>query len=241
MGVGTVAVVALVSGAAAMAVIAALAERWARTRGLERATTVLRDRLRAGALRLDVPARPLLPGLLRDAGTAAHLVAHDVPVGDDGGHLADLDVRVPGVRLRPGRRVLETADGSFTALVGQEDLGRIVTLPGVVSRLELRTAGLRVWTVLAVPIDAEVAVADHALVVIPDPLQVSRLLELPGLSAFRRTVAHGGVRLGLPDLPLGAAITGLVFGDGEVTVTGTVPVQRLTLGRTGGADQNRRP
>lgn len=222
--VGGVIVLAVVTVAAAV-----LAERWARTRGLEHARDRLAAHLRTDTITLDVPERPLLPALLHGPGTGAEIGAHDVPVGDRDAHLRDLAASVTDVRVDLRRRSLVTGAGSFTALVGQEDLGRLLKLPGVVSRLELRATGLRVWTLLGVPVDADVLLRDGGLLLLPDPVQVTKLLQLPGLSAFRRTIEAGGLRLALPDLPLGATITDLVFGDGEVVVIGTLEGQAFPL------------
>jgi CBS domain-containing protein len=212
-----------------VAAAALIAERWARTRGLAIARQRLDEQLGADSLRIEVPARPLLPALLRPPGTSATIDAHGVPVGDRSGYLRHLHAVVDDVRVRLTDRAVTTGSGTFTAVVGQEDLGRILRLPGIVTRLELRRAGLRVWTPLAVPVDADVLVRDGGLVVLPDPVQVRRLLDLPGLSAFRRTIEGGGLRLGLPELPLGAEVTDLAFDDGAVVVTGTVVPQRFPL------------
>ena len=229
MTTSTAAVVVALVAVLLLATLAGTAvalERWARTRGLALARTELTRQLRAESLDLDVPARPLLPALLRGQ-AGGRITARGVPVGDDDGHLRDLDAVVDGARLDLRRRLLTIDGGRFTAVIGQEDLGRIVPLPGVVTRLELRATGLRVWTVLAIPVDAEVLVAGDALVVVPDPLQVADIAALPGLGALRRTLRRSGLRIPLPTLPLGAVVEDVVLGDGEVTVTGSLPTQEL--------------
>jgi hypothetical protein len=215
-------VVSVALGVVVVTVAAAVAaEAWARTRGLARAADQLAAQVGTTDLELTVPERPLLPVLLRGPGTSAELVARDVPVGDRGGHVRELRAHVVDVRVDPRRRTLVLGEGTFTATIGQEDLGRVVQLPGVVDRLELRRAGLRVWTVLAVPVDAEVLVIDGGLTILPDPLQIDGLLALPGLSAFRRTLENASLRLPLPVLPLDGRILDLVFDDGEVVVSGS--------------------
>lgn len=216
---------AVVVGAVSLVILVAMsavaAEAWARTRGFARATARLADQLGTTDVELTMPQRPLLPVLLRRPGTSAALVAHDVPVGDRGGQIRVLRAHLSDVRVDLRRRAVILGDGTFTATIGQEDLSRLIPLPGVVDRLELRRSGLRVWTVLAIPVDAEVLVADGGLTVLPDPLQLRGLLDLPGLSAFRRTLESSGVRLPLPALPLDGNIHDLVFGDGEVGISGS--------------------
>lgn len=206
--------------AVAAVVGARRAERWATTVGLARAQAQLTDRLGTADVTLDVPARPLLPELLRAPGTPARLHAGGVPIGDRDGRLRTLEADAPDVRIDPRTRRLTTAPGTFTAVITADDLARMVRLPGVVNRLELRHHGLRVWTVLGVPVDTATELVDGELRVVPDPLQVRDLLKLPGLGAFRRTIEAGGLRIALPQLPLGATIDDLRFGDGQVTASG---------------------
>lgn len=196
------------------------AEAWATTVGLHRAQQQLAATLRTDDVRLDVPARPLLPELLRAPGTPATVHARAVPIGDGDGRLRTLDADAPDVRVDLRTRRLTTAPGTFRAIIAADDLARMVRLPGVVSRLELRHHGLRVWTVLGVPVDTATELVDGELRVVPDPLQVRDLLRLPGLGAFRRTLEAGGLRIALPQLPLGAVIDDLRFGEGQVTATG---------------------
>lgn len=195
-------------------------EAWATTIGLDRARQQLVDNLGTREVTLDVPARPLLPDLLRAPGTPARLFAYHVPIGDRDGQLRALEVDAPDVRVDLRTRRLTTAPGTFRAIIAGDDLEQMVRLPGVVSRLELRHHGLRVWTVLGVPVDTVTELVDGELRVVPDPLQVRDLLRLPGLSAFRRTLEAGGMRIALPELPLGATIDDLRFGEGQVTATG---------------------
>ena len=216
---------ALVAGLAVVGALAAFAvwrvERWARDRGLSAVRQELADVLGVDDVALEVPARPLLPALVRPPGTVATLRALDVPVGDDDGRLRDLDADVAEVRVHLRERRLTTGDGTFRATIDQEQLGRMVQLPGVVARLELRRDRLRVWTVLGVPVDTEVRLERDALRVVPDPLQVRDLLRLPGLSAFRRTLEAGGLSLPLPRFPLDARIDHLELREGCVVASGT--------------------
>ncbi len=222
--------VALLGAVAIVTVTGAvLAERWARTRGLALAASQLAARLgTASPVILDVPARPLLRALLTSDGTEARVTARDVPVGDDA-RLRDLHATIADVRAHPRDRELRTGPGTFTATVDEAELGRLVRLPGVVSRLELRASGLRVWTVLGVGIDADVLVHDGALRVLPDPAQVGKLLELPGLSAFRRAIEGRGLLLELPALPFDARVETVRFLDAQVEVTGHLAPQVLSL------------
>lgn len=225
--------VAVALAAAAVAAVAALvaAERWTRTRGLERAAGALQHRLgTVEPVHLALAGHPLLPALLR-GGSDAEVTASAVPVGDDA-RLRDLTVRVEGVRLRIRAGALETGTGTFVATVDEAELARLLPLPALVTRLELRASGLRVWTVVGVPIDTEVMVADGALRVLPDPVQVRSLLELPGLSAVRRPIDELGMRIALPDLPFGAVVRSLTFDDGQVVVHGPVPPGRVRLRRS---------
>lgn len=212
-----------------LAVVAVAAERWARTRGLAIAAQRLTAELGAGqTVELRVPARPLLPALLTGSGVEAHIAARDVPVGDDG-RLRSVTATFGEVRVRPGARVVTTDLGIFAATVDESELARVVPLPGVVSRLEVRATGLRVWTVLARAVDAEVLVVEGALRIIPDPVQVADLLALPGLAAFRRTIEGTGLLLPLPLMPFGAEVETVTFRDGQVDVTGLMAPQELPL------------
>jgi hypothetical protein len=216
------------SAAAAPAAVATVAERWARGQGLDRAEAHLTARLgTATPVRLDVPERPLLPALL--AGRAsANIDAEGVPVGDRA-QLERLTVALDPVRLHLRDTTLHTGTGSFTATVAERELGDLVRLPGAISRLELRAAGLRVWTVLGVPLDAEVLIHEGGLRVLPDPAQLERLLALPGLSALRRAVGHLGLLLPLPPLPFGAVVEDLRFTAGRLDVSGHLPPQEIPL------------
>jgi hypothetical protein len=222
------------SAAAVPAAAAVVAERLARGQGLDRAAAHLTSQLgTATPVRLGVPERPLLPALL--AGRAsAQIDAEGVPVGD-GAQLEQLTVQLDPVRLRLRDTTLHTGTGSFTATVAERELGDLVRLPGVISRLELRAEGLRVWTVLGVALDAEVMVHEGALRVLPDPAQVARLLALPGLSALRRAVDGLGLLLPLPPLPFGAVVEAVAFETGRAHVTGSIGPQVLPL-RGGSAD-----
>lgn len=226
----------LVGGSLLLVVAASVAgarwaERWATTEGLARAQQQLAQALGTPDVTLDVPARPLLPELLRAPGTPARLQARAVPIGDRDGRLRTLEADAPDVRVDVRTRRLTTAPGTFTAVITADDLARMVRLPGVVNRLELRHHGLRVWTVLGVPVDTATELVDGELRVVPDPLQVRDLLKLPGLGAFRRTIEAGGLRIALPQLPLGATIEDLRFGDGQVTATGRFEGLDLPLRR----------
>ncbi|MEX1163581.1 MAG: DUF2993 domain-containing protein [Nitriliruptor sp.] len=208
---------------------AVAAERWARTRGLELAAAQVAIQLgTTSPVVVDVPARPLLPALLSADGTEAQITARDVPVGDDA-RLRDLHATIGDVRAHLRARELRTGHGTFTAMVDEAELGRLVRLPGVVSRLELRASGLRVWTVLGVAVDADVLVHDGALRVIPDPAQAGRLLELPGLAAFRRAIDGRGLLVELPALPFDARVETVRFLDAQVEVTGRLAPQTLAL------------
>jgi hypothetical protein len=227
------------SAAAVPAAAAVVAERLARGQGLDRAAAHLTTQLgTARPVRLVVPERPLLPALL--AGRASvQIDAEGVPVGD-GAQLEQLDIRLDPVRLRLRDTTLHTGPGSFTATVAERELGDLVRLPGVISRLELRAEGLRVWTVLGVPLDAEVMVHDGALRVLPDPAQVARLLARPGLSSLRRAVDGLGLLLPLPTLPFGAVVEAVAFETGRAHVTGSIGPQVLPL-RGGSADRAAEP
>lgn len=217
--VGALALLALLVTAGVVATVAwHRLETWATTTGLARARDQLASALRTDDVTLTVDARPLVPALLR--GTTAQVVARRVPVGDADAHLRRLDAAATQVRVDRRTRRLTTAPGTFTAVLGQDDLSRAVRLPGVVSRLELRRHGVRAWTVLGVPVDTSTELVDGELRVVPDPLQVRDLLRLPGLGAFRRTLEAGGLRIALPELPLGARVESLAFGEGEVVVRG---------------------
>jgi hypothetical protein len=220
---GVVAAAALPAGVGVQ-----LAERWASTEGLTRVRDRLATELRTDDVVVDVPARPLLSALLRSPGTPVHVRANDVPVGDDS-RLRELVTEIDDVRIDLRSRHLTSGAGTFTAVIAEAELTRLLRLPGVISRLELRAGGLRVWTALAVPLDAEILVRDGALRVLPDPAQLGRLLDRPGLGAFRRALEGSGLRLGLPALPLDAQVGDLAFEAGTVTVTGTGPPQRLPL------------
>jgi hypothetical protein len=207
---------------------AVLAERWARTRGLELARRRLAAELGTDAVTLAAQDRPLLLALLgRDGGRIA-IHAEDVPVGDDA-LLRSLEATVHDVRVDlPGRR-LTTGVGTFTATVDERELGLLVRVPGVVSRLELGAGGLRVWTVLGVAVDADVLVHDGALRVIPDPAQVAPLLRLPGVGAFRRAIEGAGLLLALPTLPFDATVETVTFDTGQAVATGRLAPQQLPL------------
>ncbi|MEX1177158.1 MAG: LmeA family phospholipid-binding protein [Nitriliruptor sp.] len=223
-------VLALLIALVVVAVVTAtVAERWAHTRGLLLAGVELARELgTASPAAVDVPARPLLPALLTGEGTQAHVSARDVPVGDDA-RLRDLTATIDGVRAVVRSRRLDTGHGTFTALIDEAELSRLVSLPGVVARLEVRAAGLRVWTVLGIAVDADVLVHDGELRVIPDPAQVGKLLERPGLAAFRRAIDGRGLLLELPPLPFGARVETLDFLDAQVEVTGRLAPQEFTL------------
>jgi hypothetical protein len=208
------------------AVAAIVGERWAQTRGLALARRQVADRLGTDAVTIDAPQRPLLTALLR--GTRVEVRADDVPIGD-GAMLRSLEASLHDVRADVRDRAVITGLGTFAARIEERELGALVRLPGVVSRLELGPTGLRVWTVLGVAVDADVLVHDGALRVIPDPVQVAALLRLPGVAAFRRTVEGAGLRLELPPLPFGAIVEALDFRTGEVVATGRLTPQRLPL------------
>jgi hypothetical protein len=220
------------SAAAVPAAAVVVAERLARGRGLERAAAHLTAQLGTQRpVRLVVPERPLLPALL--AGRAsAQVDAEGVPVGD-GAQLERLSVRLDPVRVRLRDTTLHTGAGSFEATVAERELGDLVRLPGVISRLELRAEGLRVWTVLGVALDAEVLVHDGALRVLPDPAQTARLLARPGLAGLRRMVDGLGLLLPLPALPFGAVVETVVFDTGRARIAGRIAPQVLPL-RGGG-------
>lgn len=207
-------------------VAAVAAERWARTRGLDRIRRRVAAELGTDRVRLAVPARPLLPALLRAGGTVVEVHAEDVPVGD-GAMLRSLAATIPHVRADVGARALTTGLGSFTATVDERELAALVRLPGIVSRLEIAPDGLRVWTVLGLGVDADVLVHDGALRVIPDPAQLAPLLQLPGVGAFRRAIEGAGLRLELPALPFDATVEALSFRVGQAVATGHLPAQRF--------------
>jgi hypothetical protein len=213
--------VALVAPVAAVA-----AERWAQTHGLARVRRRVAAELGTDRVTLAVAERPLLPALLRAGGTVVEVHAEDVPVGD-GAMLRSLAATVPHVRADVGDRALTTGLGGFTATIDERELGALVRLPGIVSRLELAADGLRVWTVLGIAVDADVLVHDGALRVIPDPAQLAPLLELPGVGAFRRAIEGAGLRLELPALPFDATVEALSFRVGQVVATGRLPAQRF--------------
>lgn len=216
----------LLAGVLGVGVAAVAGERWARTRGLALARRQLADQLGVDAVALDAPERPLLLALLR--GTRVEVQADDVPVGD-GAMLRGLEATIHDVRADVRGRAVTTGLGTFEARIEERELGALVRLPGVVSRLELGPTGLRVWTVLGIAVEADVLVHDGALRVIPDPAQVATLLQLPGVSAFRRAVEGAGLRLELPPLPFGAIVETLTFRTGEVVATGRLTPQRLPL------------
>jgi hypothetical protein len=222
------------SAAALPAAAVVVAERLARGQGLDRAAAHLTSQLgTARPVRLEVPERPLLPALL--AGRAsARIDAEGVPVGD-GAQLEQLTVELDPVRLRLRDTTLHTGAGTFTATVAERELGDLVRLPGVISRLELRDDGLRAWTVFGVSLDAEVMVHDGALRVLPDPAQVARLLARPGLAGLRRAVDGLGLLLPLPTLPFGAVVETVSFETGRAQVAGRIGPQVLPL-RGGGTD-----
>ncbi|WP_052667354.1 hypothetical protein [Nitriliruptor alkaliphilus] len=221
-----VAILVLVVLTVIAAALATLGERWAQTRGLALARRRLADQLGTDAVTLDAPDRPLLIALLR--GTRVDLRADDLPVGD-GAMLRSLEATIHDVRAEVRGRVVTTGLGTFVARIEERELGALVRLPGVVSRLELGPTGLRVWTVLGIAVEADVLVHDGALRVIPDPGQVATLLQLPGVGAFRRAVEGAGLRLELPPLPFDAIVETLTFRTGEVLATGRLAPQRLPL------------
>jgi hypothetical protein len=205
-----------------------LVELWARDRGLTLARRRLASVTGVDDVALSVDGRPLVATLLRRPGTVVTLTAHDVPVGDDG-RLRDLDATVRDVRLDLRSRCIATGTGTFTATIDERELGGMLTLPSVVARVELRAEGLRVWTVLGVPLDAEVFVGDRTLRVLPDPVQLAPLLRLPGTAPLRRAVAGRGLEVALPALPFDAIVETLSFAAGEVVATGRLAPQRLPL------------
>jgi hypothetical protein len=220
------------SAAAVPAAAAVVVERLARGRGLERAAAHLTSQLETEQpVLLDVPERPLLPALLTGRATA-RIDAEGVPVGD-GAQLEQLTVELDPVRLRLRDATLHTGAGTFTATVAERELGDLVRLPGVISRLELRADGLRAWTVFGVALDAEVMVNDGALRVLPDPAQMARLFARPGLAGLRRAVDGLGLLLPLPTLPFGAVVETVAFETGRAQVTGRIGPQVLPL-RGGG-------
>jgi hypothetical protein len=219
---------ALALGVAVVVVVAVVAERYARGRGLVRVADRLTDEFgTARPVTLDVPERPLLPALLRGRATA-RMSATDVPVGD-GAQLERLDSEVDTLELSIRRRTLRTGPTRFVARIEERELARVVDLPTVVSRLELRAEGLRVWTVLGLPLDAEVLVTDGGLRIVPDPAQLAAAAQLPGLSALRRAIDGLGLQLPLPPLPLDAVVETVTFDTGVAHVTGRVPPRDVPL------------
>jgi hypothetical protein len=210
---------------------AALAERWARSRGLELARRRLSEELGTPSVHLEVAGRPLLTALLRHPGTPIELHASDVPVAD-GAFLRELSATVRDVRADLRGRIVSTGYGTFVATIDERELDALLLLPSVVTRLEVRSEGLRVWTVLGIGIDAEVLVHDGALRVVPDPVQIAPLLRLPGVGAFRRTIEGAGLLLELPALPFGAIVEQLRFTTGAVVATGRLAPQQLQVRRT---------
>lgn len=225
--VRTAAVLLLLAGPAVIIALACL-ERWTRVYAPALARRRIVAELGTERVTVDVPERPLLPALLRPAGTRVSVYATDVPVGA-GSMLRSLSATLDGVRAEVRGRALTTGLGTFTATIDERELGALVRLPGVVSRLELSADGLRVWTVLGIAIDADVLVHDGALRVIPDPAQVAALLRLPGLGAFRRAIEGTGLRLELPTLPFDATVESLAFDVGQAVATGRLRPQRLAL------------
>jgi hypothetical protein len=211
------------AGAAALA-----GERWARTSGLERARRQLAAELGTDTVTVTARERPLLVGFLGPTGTRVEVHAEDVPVGD-GARIRTLDATIHDVRADLLGRVVTTGLGTFVATIDERELELLVRVPGVVSRLELRETGLRVWTVLGVAVDADVLVHDGVLRVIPDPAQVAPLLRLPGVGAFRRAVEGRGLRIELPPLPFDALVETLDIRAGLVLASGRLGPQRLPL------------
>lgn len=230
----SVAAVAVAVLAACLAVVivgvALAAERYARGPALARAAARLTEELgTARPVTLVVPERPLLPALLRGR-ASARVSASGVPVGDHG-QLDRLDAEVATLALSVRRRTLQASEARFAARIEERELAAVIELPSVVSRLELRPEGLRVWTVLGIPLDAEVLVTGEGLRVVPDPAQLAAVAQLPGLSAVRRAVDGLGLRLPFPPLPLGAFVETVTFETGVAHVTGRVPPREFPLSR----------
>lgn len=228
--VGIVLALTLIVAALSAAVGVVVAERWARGRGSDLARERLAAELGTRSVEISIDERPLVPALLRRPGIAVRIHATDVPVAD-GALLRDLFASVRDVRVDLRKRVLTTDDGTFAVTIDERELGSLVHLPNVVTRLELRDEGLRAWTVLGVGIDVEVIVLDGALRLVPDPVQVAPLLRLPGVNAFRRTIEGAGLRLELPVLPFGAIVEELSFTPAAVVATGRLAPQVHRLRR----------
>lgn len=211
-----------------LVVTALLVEAWARGRGLVLARQRLASLTGVEEIDLTVEGRPLVATLLLDPGTVVTLSARDVPIGEDG-RLRELHATVRDVRLDLRHRCIGTGAGTFAATIDERELAGMLELPNVVSRLELRAEGLRVWTVLGVPLDAEVLVGDRTLRVVPDPVQLAPLLRLPGAGALRRAVAGRGFEVALPTLPFDAVVETLSFDVGCVVARGRLEHQRLPL------------
>lgn len=212
-------------------------ELWLRGRGWRLLHRALADRLGA-PVDVELADTLLLPVVVGRRDTAVRLHAYDLPVEE--ASLRELTVELHGVRgsggLRPRGLVMD--GGRFRAVLDERELATLLPLRGVVTRTEVREDGLRLWTVAAVPVDADVIVAGEELLIHPDPAQLSKLLELPGLRPIHRLVSDSRVRVPLPELPLNASVRELGFTAGQVEIRGVVPPQQL--GRDGSRLRARR-
>lgn len=228
---------------ALLAASAVLAEAWLRTRGLDRlrrsVAAALGTRPRLVSVEVDAPR--ILPLVVARRETQVRLRADEVPMHIGDARLRHLEVTLHGARIVGWRGSLRLIidGGRFVAELDERELPALLPLRGVVTRTEVREDGLRLWTVAAVPVDADVIVAGESLVIHPDPAQLSQLLELPGLRAVRRFVPEARLRVPLPELPLEASIREVGFQAGSVEIRGMVPPQELH--RDGHRVRARRP
>ncbi|MTV25564.1 DUF2993 domain-containing protein [Nitriliruptoraceae bacterium ZYF776] len=240
----TVIVVVVVAVVVALlAASAGLAEAWLRTRGLDRLRRAVAAELgtRPELVSVEVDASRLLPIVVARRETRVRVRADEVPMRVDDARLRHLEVTLHGVRVVGWRGHLRLIvdGGRFVAELDERELPSLLPLRGVVTRTEVQEGGLRLWTVAAVPVDADVIVTGESLIIQPDPAQLSKLLELPGLRAARRFVPEARLRVPLPELPMEASIREVGFRAGSVEIRGMVPPQELH--RDGHRVRARRP
>lgn len=144
------------------------------------------------------------------------LTAHHVPIRDGVAELARIDVQLRKVSWEgrgSGRRVMAEA-GDFTARIEQSELQKLVDLPPLVRRLEVRNEHLRLITTGGLAVDLRVTAEDHAIVLAPVANPLPKVLPMRW-------------RVPLEELPAGARIQRAVVRDGAVVASGPLDGARL--------------
>lgn len=154
--------------------------------------------------------RPLTLDLVRRRIPAADLVAREVPLGDTGGRIGRLDVRLEGVLLprdRDGEWRVE--QGVFEAHLDSDDLADLADLPPGVEGVRLVDDTVEVRTTAGVRFPASLDVEDGDLVLRAD-------------RGVLRLLPTASFRVPLGDLPAGARVRDVALNGGEVTARGVL-------------------